>query len=70
MTDTAATYKVRVGDDGTWVTCTSWLDAMRRVGELVKRAGMAQVLALHANGGRGQRTYHLDGRITQTGSMM
>ncbi len=67
----ATVYKVRVGDDGRWITCTSWLDAMRRKDELVNRAGMAQVLALSDDGNTlvGKRIYHSDGRVTQTGSM-
>lgn len=70
-TTSETTYKVRVGDDGTYVTCTSWLDAMRRKDALIARTGTAQVLALRDNGNTfvGKRTYHHDGRVTEQGSM-
>lgn len=68
----ATTYKVRVGDDATYVTATSWIDAMRHKDEYIARTGTAQVLALRDGGHTfaGLRRYHSDGRVTQEGEMI
>ena len=70
-TTTEIVYKVRVGDDGTYVKCSSWFDAMQRKDALIARAGMAQVIACRDNGNTfvGLRTYHRDGRVTEQGAM-